>query len=134
MRSDGPASSQQCRLRQRGTERFQRCQLSESVTVTETSAAALDERQNERRQDQLHGEIELAAGDDDRIGARHEAVGIIDSRYGKSMPRGSLKRMMTIDSSGVGIQRATKGFEVSTVGMRWKLMSVSVNCGQMYFT
>ena len=36
--------------------------------------------------------------------------------------------------SRIGIQRAMKGFEVSTVGMRWKLMSVSVNCGQMYFT
>ena len=47
------------------------------------------------------------------------------------MPRGSLKRMTTIDSSGVGIQRAMNGFEVSTVGTRWKLMSVSVNCGQM---
>ena len=39
--------------------------------------------------------------------------------------------MTTIDSSGVGIQRATNGLEVSTVGTRWKLMSVSVNCGQM---
>ena len=47
------------------------------------------------------------------------------------MPRGLSKRMTTIDSSGVGIQRAMNGFEVSTVGTRWKLMSVSVNCGQM---
>jgi hypothetical protein len=38
---------------------------------------------------------------------------------------------MTIDSSAVGIQRATKGFEVSTVGTLWKLMSVSVNWGHM---
>jgi len=57
--------------------------------------------------------------------------GIIDSRYGKSMPRGFFRRITTIDSSGVGIQRAMNGFYVSTVGMRWKLMSVSVNCGQM---
>ena len=56
---------------------------------------------------------------------------IIDSRYGKSMPRGLRKRITTIDSSGVGIQRAMNGFEVSTVGTRWKLMSVSENCGQM---
>ena len=28
------------------------------------------------------------------------------------MPRGSLKRMMTIDSSGVGIQRAMKGLGI----------------------
>src|SRR5580692_11307325 len=42
--------------------------------------------------------------------------GIIDSRYGKSMPRGFFRRITTIDSSGVGIQRAMKGFEVSTVG------------------
>src|SRR5450631_2784286 len=57
--------------------------------------------------------------------------GIIDSRYGKSMPRGFLSRITTIDSSGVGIQRAMKGFDVSTVGTRWKLMSVSANCGQI---
>ena len=43
------------------------------------------------------------------------------------MPRGLANRIMTIDSSAVGIQRAVKGFEVSTVGTRWKLMSVSVN-------
>ena len=52
-------------------------------------------------------------------------VGIIDKRYGKSMPRGSRKRMMTIELVRVGIQRATKGLDVSTVGTRWKLMSVS---------
>ena len=50
------------------------------------------------------------------------------------MPRGSRKRMTTIDLSAVGIQRAMKGFDVSTVGTRWKLMSVWVNCGQMYLT
>src|SRR5579863_493405 len=55
----------------------------------------------------------------------------IDTRYEKSMPRGLRKRITTIDSSGVGIQRATNGFDVSTVGTRWKLMSVWVNCGQM---
>src|ERR1700730_7509581 len=46
--------------------------------------------------------------------------GIIDSRYGKSKPRGFLKRITTIDSSSVGIQRAMNGFDVSTVGTRWK--------------
>ena len=35
------------------------------------------------------------------------------------MPRGSRNRITTIDSSGVGTHRATTGFDVSTVGMRW---------------
>jgi len=52
---------------------------------------------------------------------------IIESRYGKSMPRGLAKRMTSIDSSGVGIQRAMKGLDVSTIGTRWKLMLVWVN-------
>ena len=60
--------------------------------------------------------------------------GIIESRYGKSMPRGFFSRITTIDSSGVGIQRAMNGFEVSTVGTRWKLMSVHENCGQIVCT
>ena len=47
------------------------------------------------------------------------------------MPRGFLKRMTTSDSPAVGIQRDTNGFDVSTIGTRWKLMSVSVNCGQI---
>ena len=50
------------------------------------------------------------------------------------MPLGSRKRITTIDSSAVGIQRAMKGFEVSTVGTRWKLMSVHENCGQIVCT
>ena len=47
------------------------------------------------------------------------------------MPRGLAKRMTSIDSSGVGIQRAMNGFDVSTIGTRWKLMWVRENCGQM---
>jgi hypothetical protein len=47
------------------------------------------------------------------------------------MPRGLAKRITRIDSAGVGIQRAMNGFDVSTIGTRWKLMSVSENCGQM---
>jgi hypothetical protein len=43
------------------------------------------------------------------------------------MPRGLAKRMITIDSSAVGIQRATKGFDVSTVGTRWKFLAKSVS-------
>ena len=43
---------------------------------------------------------------------------IIDNRYGKSIPRGLANRITNIDSSGVGIQRATKGFDVSTTGTR----------------
>jgi hypothetical protein len=39
--------------------------------------------------------------------------------------------MMTLDSSAVGMSRATKGLEVSTIGTRWKLMSVRENCGTM---
>src|SRR6185312_15726178 len=46
----------------------------ESVTSRD-AAAAFDELQNEWRQDQLHRKIELAAGDHDRIGTRHKAVG-----------------------------------------------------------
>ncbi len=47
------------------------------------------------------------------------------------MPRGLRKRMTTIDSSWVGTVRAMNGFEVSTVGMRWKLMWVLLNCGMI---
>ena len=47
------------------------------------------------------------------------------------MPRGSAKRITSIDSSGVGIQRAMNGFEVSTTGTRWKLICVRENCGVM---
>ena len=54
---------------------------------------------------------------------------IIDSRYGKSMPRGFLKRITVMLSPAVGMSRAMNGFEVSTTGTRWKLMSVSPNCG-----
>ena len=50
------------------------------------------------------------------------------------MPRGLRNRITTRLSSAVGIQRAMNGFEVSTTGTRWKLMSVSVNCGQMQCT
>ncbi len=46
------------------------------------------------------------------------------------MPRGFLNRITTRLSSAVGIQRAMNGFDVSTIGTRWKLMSVSVNCGR----
>ena len=48
--------------------------------------------------------------------------------------RGFLKRMTTSDSPAVGIQRAMKGFDVSTIGTRWKFTSVSVNCGQIVCT
>ena len=58
----------------------------------------------------------------------------METRYEKSIPFGSLKRITTIDSSAVGIQRAMNGFDVSTVGTRWKLMSVNENCGQMVCT
>ena len=50
------------------------------------------------------------------------------------MPLGSRNLMTTIDSPAVGIHRAMKGFDVSTIGTRWKFMSVSVNCGQITFT
>ncbi len=42
--------------------------------------------------------------------------------------------MTTKLSSGVGMSRAMKGFEVSTMETRWKLMSVRENCGVMYCT
>ena len=47
------------------------------------------------------------------------------------MPCGLANRMTTIDSSAVGIHSAIAGFEVSTVGIRWKLTFVWLNCGQM---
>ena len=56
---------------------------------------------------------------------------VIDSRYGKAMPRGSAKRITSIDSSGVRIERAMNGLEVSTTGTRWKLIWVRENCGVM---
>jgi hypothetical protein len=57
--------------------------------------------------------------------------GNIDIRYGKSMPLGFLKRMISMLSSGLGTSRAMNGFDVSTVGTRWKLTCVCENCGQM---
>jgi hypothetical protein len=47
---------------------------------------------------------------------------------------GSLNLITAKLSSGVGISRAMNGFEVSTVGTRWKLISVRENCGVMYST
>ena len=58
----------------------------------------------------------------------------IDSRYGKSMPFGFAKRMITIDSSADGMSAAMNGLLVSTVGTRWKFTCVRLNCGQMWFT
>jgi hypothetical protein len=58
----------------------------------------------------------------------------IDSRYGKSMPLGLAKRITTIDSSALGMSLAMNGLLVSTVGTRWKLTWVRLNCGQMCFT
>ena len=46
----------------------------------------------------------------------------IDNRYGKSMPRGLEKWITRKDSSGVGMNRAMNGLEVSTTGTRWKLI------------
>src|SRR3569832_498056 len=57
--------------------------------------------------------------------------GIIESRLGKSMPRGFFMWITTIDLFVVLIQCSMIGLEVSIVGSRLKLMSVSVNCGQM---
>ena len=39
--------------------------------------------------------------------------------------------MTTKLSSAVGMVRAMNGFEVSTVGTRWKFTCVWENCGQM---
>ena len=50
------------------------------------------------------------------------------------MPRGLRKRITIRLSSGVGIQRVMNGFDVSTTGTRWKLMSVCENCGTMQCT
>ncbi len=56
---------------------------------------------------------------------------IIDSRYGKSMPFGFAKRITTMLSPAAGMSRAMNGFEVSTIGTRWKFTCVCANCGQM---
>ena len=56
---------------------------------------------------------------------------IIDNRYGKSMPRGSANRITVRDSSGVGIQLAMNGLDVSTTGTRSELMWVLVDCGEV---
>ena len=65
---------------------------------------------------ELYEEVGLKPENVDLIGRTR----IIDNRYGKSMSNfaGSRKRMTTKLSSAVGISRATKGFEVSTVGTR----------------
>ena len=47
------------------------------------------------------------------------------------MPLGLAKRITTMDSSAVGMARAMKGLEVSTIGTRWKFTCVRANCGQM---
>ena len=43
---------------------------------------------------------------------------IMDDRYGKSIPRGFANLMTVMDSSAVGIERAVKGLDVSTMGTR----------------
>src|SRR4051794_41825880 len=60
---------------------------------------ALDELHDQRRQDQLHGKIELRAGHTIEIARDNQLCGNNESREGKSMPRGVLKRNTTIDSS-----------------------------------
>ena len=62
--------------------------------------------------------------------------GSIASRFGKLILNlaGSAKRITTRLSSGVGMSRAMNGLEVSTVGIRWKLISVRENCGVMWCT
>ena len=47
------------------------------------------------------------------------------------MPLRVPKRITNMLSSSLGSSRAMNGFEVSTIGTRWKLTSVCENCGQM---
>ena len=47
------------------------------------------------------------------------------------MPCGFANRITTMLSSTVGMSFAMNGFDVSTIGTRWKLMCVCENCGQM---
>ena len=47
--------------------------------------------------------------------------------------RWARNRITTSDSAADGMVRATNGLDVSTVGTRWKLMCVWLNCGQMKF-
>ena len=74
----------------------------------------------------LQGKITIGAGDTQLRETIAQALAA-----GKNKILLEMSGVTTIDSSGVGIQRAIKGLDVSTVGTRWKLMSVSVNCGQM---
>ena len=86
---------------------------------------------DDRGEDQLHGEAHLAAVHNDRGGARHERVVDHVQQVGEVDPpllTGTLTEVMiTKLSSGVGMFRILKGLDVSTVGTRWKLMSVWLN-------
>ena len=46
------------------------------------------------------------------------------------MPFGLANRMTTKLSSALGMCRAMNGFDVSTVGTRWKFTCVRENCGR----
>ena len=64
---------------------------------------AFHQLQDQRREDQLHRQIHLAALDDDRIGPRHETVVDHRQQIGEVDAPRIAKRITTIDSSGVGI-------------------------------
>ena len=53
----------------------------------------------------------------------------MDRNYGKSMPLGLANRMTRKLSSAVGMKRAMNGFDVSTVGTRWKFTCVRKTAG-----
>ena len=94
--------------------------------------AALGHPPDERGEYELHREVHLAAGRHDACSARDmNESWSIESRYGKSMPLGSRKRMTSMLSSGLGMSRDTNGLDVSTMGTRWKFTWVRENCGQM---
>jgi hypothetical protein len=86
---------------------------------------------DEGREDELHGQLHLAAGHHDGVGAAHEgginhveqvlevnALGLGEPDHHHA-------------SSALGISRAMNGLEVSTMGTRWKFTWVCMNCGQM---
>ena len=89
-----------------------------------SAAAALHQFENHRREDELHSDVQLSPWDHDGVGAAHEAQ--VDHR--EELGKIDALRIKEADGdhrfASVGIQRAMNGLDVSTVGARWKLMSV----------
>ena len=73
----------------------------------------------------------LSAGDDDRIGPRMKQSVDHRQQIGEFDPARPGETDHHIDFVRCRDPPCNDGFDVSTIGTRWKLMSVSVNCGVM---